>query len=197
VQKVKDKNKPREQLIRESAEMRQRITKMGTQKTGRNQARQGAEQAAKEMQGKTILLVEDNPDDVELTLRALRQYNVSNEISVVRDGAEALDYLFATGPYAEHDASATLAVVILDLKLPKVDGLEVLQRMRADERTKLIPVVVLTSSKEEQDMVNSYRLGANSYVQKPVNFTEFIEAARQLGLYWLVLNEPPPKIRGT
>jgi two-component system response regulator len=197
VQKVKDKNKPREQLIRESAEMRQRITKMGTQKTGRNQARQGAEQAAKEMQGKTILLVEDNPDDVELTLRALRQYNVSNEISVVRDGVEALDYLFATGAYADRDTSATLAVVILDLKLPKVDGLEVLQRMRADERTKLIPVVVLTSSKEEQDMVNSYRLGANSYVQKPVNFTEFIEAARQLGLYWLVLNEPPPKIRGT
>ena len=149
------------------------------------------------MKKRTILLVEDNPDDVELTLRAFSQYNVSNEISVVRDGVEALDYLFATGPYAEHDASDTPAVVILDLKLPKVDGLEVLQRMRADERTKLIPVVVLTSSKEEQDMVNSYRLGANSYVQKPVDFTEFIEAARQLGLYWLVINEPPPKIRRT
>jgi len=149
------------------------------------------------MKKRTILLVEDNPDDVELTLRAFSQYNISNEISVVRDGVEALDYLFATGPYAGHDASDTPAVVILDLKLPKVDGLEVLQRMRADERTKLIPVVVLTSSKEEQDMVNSYRLGANSYVQKPVNFTEFIEAARQLGLYWLVINEPPPKIRGT
>ena len=194
---MKDKNKPREQLIRELAEMRQRITKMGTQKTGRNQAQQGAEQAAKEMQGKTILLVEDNPDDVELTLRALRQYNVSNEISVVRDGVEALDYLFATGAYADRDTSATLAVVILDLKLPKVDGLEVLQRMRADERTKLIPVVVLTSSKEERDMVNSYRLGANSYVQKPVDFKQFLEAARQLGLYWLVINELPPQIRRT
>ncbi len=146
---------------------------------------------------RSILLVEDNPDDVELTLRALRQHNVSNEISVVRDGAEALDYLFATGAYADRDTSAMPAVVILDLKLPKVDGLEVLQRMRADERTKLVPVVILTSSKEEKDMVNGYKFGANSYVQKPVDFTQFIEAARQLGLYWLVINEPPPQLRGT
>ena len=144
---------------------------------------------------KTILLVEDNPDDVELTLRALKQHNVKNEITVVRDGAEALDYLFATGSHAGRDTSAMPAVVILDLKLPKVDGLEVLQRMRADERTKLVPVVILTSSKEEKDMINGYKLGANSYVRKPVDFTRFIEAARQLGLYWLVINEPPPQIR--
>ena len=147
------------------------------------------------MKKRTILLVEDNPDDVELTLRALKKYNVSNEISVARDGAEALDYLFATGSYAERDVTDMPAVILLDLKLPKVDGLEVLQRMRADERTKLIPVVVLTSSKEERDMVNSYKLGANSYVQKPVNFNQFIEAAQQLGLYWLVINEPPPQTR--
>ena len=144
---------------------------------------------------RTILLVEDNPDDVELTLRALKQYNIRNEITVVRDGAEALDYLFATGSYAERDVTDIPAVILLDLKLPKVDGLEVLQRMRADERTKLVPVVVLTSSKEEQDMVNSYKFGANSYVRKPVDFTQFIEAARQLGLYWLVINEPPPRLR--
>ena len=147
------------------------------------------------MEKKIILLVEDNPDDVELTLRALEQYHVRNEIAVVRDGAEALDYLFATGAYADRDMSAMPAVVILDLKLPKLDGLEVLQRLRADKRTKLVPVVVLTSSKEEQDVVNSYKFGANSYVQKPVDFTQFIEAARQLGLYWLVINEPPPRIR--
>ncbi len=146
---------------------------------------------------RSILLVEDNPDDVELTLRALKQYNIGNEIAVVRDGAEALDYLFATGTYSDRDATAMPAVVILDLKLPKVDGLEVLRRIRADERTRLVPVVILTSSKEEGDMVNGYALGANSYVQKPVDFTEFVEAARQLGLYWLVINEPPPKIRKT
>ncbi len=146
---------------------------------------------------RTILLVEDNPDDVELTLRALRQYNVKNEIAVVRDGAEALDYLFATGAYSDRDTTTMPAVVILDLKLPKVDGLEVLQRIRADERTKLVPVVILTSSNEEQDMINGYKFGANSYVRKPVDFTEFVEAARQLGLYWLVINEPPPQIRGT
>ena len=144
---------------------------------------------------RNILLVEDNPDDVELTLRALKQYNISNEISVVRDGVEALDYLFATGIYSNRDMNIMPAIVILDLKLPKIDGLEVLQRMRADERTKLIPVVILTSSKEEQDMVNGYKFGANSYVQKPVDFTQFIEAARQLGLYWLIINEPPPQIR--
>ncbi len=142
-----------------------------------------------------ILLVEDNPDDVELTLRALKQYHVGNQINVVRDGAEALDYLFATGAYSNRDTTTNPALVILDLKLPKVDGLEVLQRMRADERTKLVPVVILTSSNEEQDMVNSYKSGANSYVRKPVDFTQFIEAARQLGLYWLVINEPPPETR--
>ncbi len=117
------------------------------------------------MERKTILLVEDNPDDVELTLRALKKYNVKNEITVVRDGAEALDYLFATGTYADRDTSIMPAVVILDLKLPKVDGLEVLQRMRADERTKLVPVVILTSSKEERDMINGYKFGAKSYVK--------------------------------
>ncbi len=146
---------------------------------------------------RTILLVEDNPDDVELTLRALKQHNIGNEISVVRDGAEALDYLFATGTYSDRDTTIMPAIVILDLKLPKVDGLEVLQRMRADERTKLVPVVILTSSTEEQDMINGYKFGANSYVRKPVDFTQFVEAARQLGLYWLVINEPPPKIRKT
>ncbi len=146
-------------------------------------------------QKKIILLVEDNPDDVELTLRALQQYNIRNKIEVVRDGAEALDYLFATGAYAGRGTFPMPAVVILDLKLPKVDGFEVLQSMRADERTKLIPVVILTSSKEEQDMVNGYKFGANSYVRKPVDFTQFVEAARQLGLYWLVINEPPPQTR--
>lgn len=145
--------------------------------------------------GRIILLVEDNPDDVELTLRALKQYNIRNEISVVRDGAEALDYLFATGAYSDRDTSVMPAIVILDLKLPRVDGLEVLQRMRADERTKLVPVVILTSSKEEKDIVNGYKFGANSYIRKPVDFTQFVEAARQLGLYWLVINEPPPQIR--
>ncbi len=146
---------------------------------------------------RTILLVEDNSDDAELTLRALRRHNIKNEVSVVRDGEEALDYLFATGTYSNRDTTIMPAVVILDLKLPKVDGLEVLQRMRADERTKLVPVVILTSSNEEQDMVNSYKFGANSYVRKPVDFTQFVEAVRQLGLYWLVINEPPPKIRRT
>ncbi len=146
---------------------------------------------------RTILLVEDNPDDVELTLRAFKQHNIKNEITVVRDGEEALDYLFATGAYTDRDVTIMPSVVILDLKLPKVDGLEVLQRIRADERTKIVPVVILTSSNEEQDMVNGYKFGANSYVRKPVDFTQFIEAARQLGLYWLVINEPPPKKRGT
>jgi CheY-like chemotaxis protein len=141
---------------------------------------------------RTILLVEDNPDDVALTLRALKQYNIGNEIAVVRDGVEALDYLFATGKYSNCDATIKPAVVILDLKLPKLNGLDVLQRMRTDERTKLIPVVILTSSKEEQDMINGYKFGANSYVRKPVDFNQFVEAARQLGLYWLVINEPPP-----
>lgn len=144
------------------------------------------------MKGK-ILLVEDSPDDVKLTLRAFRQNHISNEIVSVTDGIEALDYLFGTGRFAGRDVSDLPAVVFLDLKLPKLDGLEVLRRIRADPRTVLQPVVVLTSSKEDQDLVMSYKLGANSYVRKPVEFDQFLEAARQLGLYWLLLNEMPPK----
>jgi two-component system response regulator len=139
-----------------------------------------------------ILLVEDNPDDEALTIRALRKNKVANEIFVVRDGAEALDYLFASGPYADRDTSEVPAVILLDLRLPKIDGLEVLERVRSDDRTKLLPVVILTSSKEEQDMVNGYSSGANSYIRKPVGFDEFLEVGKQLGLYWLVLNEHPP-----
>lgn len=139
----------------------------------------------------TILLVEDNPDDEALTLRAFRKNNIKNEIMVVHDGVEALDFLFSTGSYAARD-NAKPQLILLDIKLPKVDGLEVLRRLRADERTKLIPVVILTSSKEEQDLVRSYSLGANSYVRKPVDFTQFMDAVRQLGMYWLVLNEPVP-----
>ncbi|MEE9247184.1 MAG: response regulator [Dehalococcoidia bacterium] len=145
------------------------------------------------MEQRFILLVEDNPDDVDLTLRSLRRHNVQNEVVVVRDGAEALDYLFTTGAYASRDPGTLPAVILLDLKLPKIDGLEVLRRLRADERTELLPVVILTSSKEEQDMVNGYKLGANSYVQKPVDFIQFSEAVRQLGMYWLLLNETAPK----
>ena len=145
------------------------------------------------MPGDIILLVEDNPDDVDLTLRALKRNNIMNEVVVASDGVEALDYLFGTGAYAGSDTSATPKVVLLDLKLPKIDGLEVLRRLRSDERTKLLPIVVLTSSKEQQDLVESYSLGANSYVRKPVDFNQFVEAVRQLGLYWLVLNEPPPR----
>ena len=144
------------------------------------------------MDGKFLMLVEDNPDDELLTLRALRQNKVVNDVVVARDGAEALELLLGSGP-ATADRSRDLPeVVLLDLKLPKLDGLEVLRRLRADERTKFLPVVILTSSKEEQDLVNGYRLGANSYVRKPVKFEEFAAAVRQLGLYWLVLNEPPP-----
>ena len=146
---------------------------------------------------KTILLVEDNPDDEELTVRALRKNNVANEVIVVRDGVEALDYLFAEGPYANRGIQPRPQVILLDLKLPKLDGLGVLRRLRADERTRLIPVVVLTSSREERDIIDSYGLGANSYVRKPVDFTQFTEAARQLGLYWLVLNEVAPRSRRT
>jgi two-component system response regulator len=144
------------------------------------------------MRDKSILLVEDNPDDEALTIRAFKKNNIKNEVIVARDGVEALDYLFGTGPYAGRDVTALPQVVLLDLKLPKVDGLEVLRRVRADERTRILPVVILTSSKEEQDVASGYRLGANSYVRKPVNFDEFLEAARQLGLYWLLLNESPP-----
>jgi len=140
---------------------------------------------------KTILLVEDNPDDEELTRLALNRNNIANTLQVVHDGAEALDYLFCRGAYAGRDPNEPPTVILLDLKLPKVDGLEVLRQLRADERTKPIPIVILTSSKEEQDLINGYRLGANSYIRKPVDFDQFLEAVRQLGLYWLVLNEAP------
>ncbi len=144
------------------------------------------------MDDKVILLVEDNPDDEALTLRALKKNNIQNEVVIARDGAEALDYLFAAGAYAGRDARILPSVTLLDLKLPKIDGLEVLKRIRADERTRFLPVVILTSSKEEQDLINGYKLGANSYIRKPVDFSQFIDAVRQLGLYWLLLNEPAP-----
>lgn len=144
------------------------------------------------MSGKIILLIEDNPDDVELTLRALKKNNIANEIVVAGDGAEALEYLMATGKYAGRATSDLPEVVLLDLKLPKVGGLEVLRAMRADPRTQLLPVVVLTSSSEETDVISSYQLGANSYIRKPVDFNQFREAIRELGLYWLVLNQAAP-----
>jgi two-component system, response regulator len=146
------------------------------------------------MDSKVILLVEDNPDDEALTLRAFAKSNIANQVIVARDGVEALDFLFGTGIYAGRDLRSQPQVILLDLKLPKLDGLEVLRRMRADDRTTLLPVVILTSSKEEQDIIQSYRLGANSYIRKPVDFLQFIEAVRQLGLYWLVLNEAAPLI---
>jgi two-component system response regulator len=139
-----------------------------------------------------VLLVEDNQRDEELILRALRKHNIRNEVIVMRDGAEALDYLFATGPHAGRNKADQPTVVLLDLKLPKIDGLEVLRRIRADERTKLLPVVVLTSSKEDKDRVAGYAYGANSFVRKPIEFAEFSDAIGQVGLYWLLLNEPPP-----
>lgn len=143
------------------------------------------------MQENLILLVEDNPDDEALTLRALKKSNVMNEVVVARDGAEALDYLFATGAYAGRDTRVMPQVVLLDLKLPKIDGLGVLRRLRGDERTRLLPVVVLTTSNEQRDIIDSYSLGANSYIRKPVDFVQFTEAVRQLGLYWLLLNIGP------
>ncbi len=143
------------------------------------------------MKNKVILLVEDNSDDELLTLRAFNKNKILNEVVVARDGAEALDFILGTGTYAERDLDPP-AVILLDLKLPKVDGLEVLWRLRADGRTRLYPVVILTSSREEQDLVSSYSLGANSYIRKPVDFEQFVQAVGQLGLYWLVLNEPPP-----
>jgi two-component system, response regulator len=142
---------------------------------------------------KSILLVEDNPDDEELTRLALEKNNIANTVYIARDGAQALDYLFCRGPHSGRDPNDLPTVVLLDLKLPKVDGLEVLKQLRANEHTRLVPVVILTSSKEEQDLANGYRLGANSYIRKPVDFDQFVEAVRQLGLYWLVLNEPPRK----
>ena len=144
------------------------------------------------MEDKIILLVEDNPDDVTLTERALKKSHILNRLVVTRDGAEALDYLFCTGAYSDRDTSIMPEVILLDLKLPKIDGLEVLKRIRSDKRTKILPVVILTSSKEENDLITGYTLGANSYIRKPVNFNQFVEAIRQLGLYWLVLNEAPP-----
>ena len=139
-----------------------------------------------------ILLVEDNPDDVELTLRAFRKSKIANEIVVARDGVEALDYLFATGQHAGRDNSALPQLVLLDLKLPRLDGLQVLERIRANPKTSLLPVVILTSSTEHPDLLSGYKLGANSYIRKPVDFQEFVVAVRRLGLYWLLLNQPPP-----
>jgi CheY-like chemotaxis protein len=143
------------------------------------------------MKTKKILLVEDNPDDVQLTLRALKKSKIMNDVIVAQDGVEALDYLFGTGKYAGRDADVKPQVVLLDLKMPKMDGLEVLQRIRKDERTRVLPVVVLTTSSEDRDRVESYKLGANSYIRKPVDFNQFAHAVQQLGLYWLVLNEAP------
>lgn len=144
------------------------------------------------MTKKVLLLVEDNRDDEELALMAFEQTGIVNNVAVVRDGAEALDYLFGTGKYVDRDLSDMPTVVLLDLKLPKINGIEVLRRIRADERTQFLPVVVLTTSNEEQDVINSYKLGCNSYVRKPVDFSQFLDAARQLGLYWLRLNEALP-----
>jgi two-component system response regulator len=147
------------------------------------------------MNDKVILLVEDNPDDEELTLRALKKNNIQNDVVVARDGVQALDYLFGNGAHAGRNVSILPSVVLLDLKLPKIDGLEVLKKIRGDDRTRFLPVVILTSSKEDQDLINGYKLGANSYIRKPVDFSQFIDAVRQLGLYWLLLNEPAPSER--
>lgn len=144
------------------------------------------------MEQRIIFLVEDNPDDVMLTKRAFEKNNIFNKVVVARDGVEALDFMFGTGMYTGRDNKNLPVVVLLDLKLPRIDGLEVLKRLREDARTKLVPVVILTSSTEEMDLINGYKLGANSYVRKPVNFEKFVEAAKHLGLYWLLLNEPPP-----
>jgi two-component system response regulator len=143
------------------------------------------------MNGKIILLVEDNPDDVKLTLRALKKSNILNEVVIAEDGVEALDYLFGTGKFAGRDTSVKPQLILLDLKMPRLDGLEVLHRIRADERTALLPVVILTTSNEDRDRIESYKLGANSYIRKPVDFNQFVDAVQQLGLYWLVLNETP------
>lgn len=147
------------------------------------------------VQEKIILLVEDNPDDRDLTLQAFNKNKIHNKVVEAHDGVQALDYLFGTGTHAGRDLSIMPTVILLDLKLPRVDGLEVLRQIRADERTKLLPVVILTSSKEEQDLISSYSLGANSYIRKPVDFAKFNEAIIQLGLYWLVMNESPPTLQ--
>jgi two-component system response regulator len=139
----------------------------------------------------SILLVEDNPDDVELTMRALRKNHIANKVVVASDGVEALDYLFGTGTYASRDPRDNPRLILLDLKLPKLDGLQVLARLRAEERTRLVPVVILTSSKEEHDLISGYKCGANSYVRKPVDFNKFVDAVHQIGLYWLLINESP------
>lgn len=149
------------------------------------------------MDDKVILLVEDNPDDEALTLRALKKNNISNEVVVAHNGAEALDYLFGEGMYTGRDTQIMPQVILLDLKLPKVDGFDVLRKMRADDRTKRLPVVILTSSNEEQDRISGYDLGANSYVRKPVEFGNFMEAVKHLGLYWLLLNQTAPVSRRT
>ncbi|MCL5060004.1 MAG: response regulator [Candidatus Thermoplasmatota archaeon] len=146
------------------------------------------------MNDKSILLVEDNPDDAALTVHALETNKIGNTLVIARDGVEALDYLFCTGPYAGRDSKDSPAVVLLDLKLPRIDGLEVLRRVRTTEHTRLLPVVILTSSNEEEDRIKGYALGANSYVRKPVDFDDFVRAAGQLGLYWLLLNQPPPHV---
>jgi two-component system, response regulator len=144
------------------------------------------------MENKTILLVEDNLDDVDLTMHALKKSKIKNEVVVVNDGAEALDYLFGNGKYKDRNLSNMPAIILLDLKLPKVDGLEVLRKIRSEELTRYLPVVILTSSKEDQDILSGYSLGVNSYVRKPVDFNQFAEAVSALGLYWLLLNETPP-----
>ena len=146
------------------------------------------------MKDKVILLVEDNPDDVELTKMAFEKINIANKVIVAKDGVEALDYLFGTGIYTDRDIKDLPVVVLLDLKLPKIDGLEVLKRIRQNKTTKLIPIVILTSSAEQEDLINGYSLGANSYIRKPVEFDQFVESMRYLGLYWLVWNEPPPLV---
>jgi two-component system response regulator len=146
--------------------------------------------------GTEILLVEDNPEDVEITLRAFKKYKLANKIHVVRDGEEALEFLFSTGRYAERSLCSNTRLILLDLKLPKVDGIEVLQRCKSDPRTKNIPVVILTSSREERDLIDSYNLGVNSYVVKPVDFRQFSEAIRQLGLYWMLMNQLPSEMSG-
>jgi two-component system response regulator len=147
------------------------------------------------MKDKVILLVEDNPDDVELTKMAFEKNNIANRVIVAKDGVEALDYMFGTGLYAGRNAKDIPIVILLDLKLPKIDGLEVLKSIRQNEFTRLTPVVILTSSAEEKDVVNGYNMGASSYIRKPVNFEQFTDAIKHLGLYWLVWNEPPPPLK--